>query len=455
MPAVTTKPSKEAPTGSDRWQARIEAAFRREMFRSQEVGARLIAVVMPLVIVWVTIENGIVGAAVFYPLLVVLALLLILPYLLLRRGWYADWQEYVAAMLYALAVIVLMFLRPGDESDAIPWPLFLTFGNEAYLFVIVVAAVFTFSPRAILWRGIVAGLLLSLVTLWILSLPDTIGDLPDEAWRSWSYEQRIHAISDPHRVHVGKWVRQVLSLLIVSSALAVFVRQMRRLVFQQAQAERERANLSRYFSQNMVDELANTDEPLGPTRRQEVAVLFADIVGFTSWSEKHTPEEVLDLVRSFHARMERAIFAHKGTVDKYIGDAVMATFGTPRPTGKDAANAVDCVPTMLAAIRDWNQARAASGAEELHIGIGAHYGTVVLGDIGGDQRLEFAVLGDTVNVASRLERLTRELKVPALVSDALVAAARSQNADLSSLAELPSQAIRGRSGDLRVWAFHR
>lgn len=92
----------------------------------------------------------------------------------------------------------------------------------------------------------------------------------------------------------------------------------------------------------MVDELANMDEPLGASRSQQVGVLFADIVGFTGFAETKEPSEVLDVLREIHSMMAEQIFSNSGTIDKYLGDGIMATFGTPHSGERDAANALAC-----------------------------------------------------------------------------------------------------------------
>src|SRR5690606_33509576 len=104
--------------------------------------------------------------------------------------------------------------------------------------------------------------------------------------------------------------------------------------------ERARANLARYFSPNLVDALSERDEPFGPVRRQSVAVLFADIAGFTRMSETRSPEDVFAMLRGFHARMAAEVFRWQGTLDNFIGDAVFATFGTPEAGTHDASNAL-------------------------------------------------------------------------------------------------------------------
>ena len=189
-------------------------------------------------------------------------------------------------------------------------------------------------------------------------------------------------------------------------------------------------------------------------REQAVAVLFGDIVGFTQWAEPRRPTEVIGLLRQVHARLEQAVFEHGGTLDKFVGDGVMATFGTPEPGPRDAANGLACVHAILADFERWNATRAAAGESEVRIALGLHYGAVVVGDIGTERRLELAVLGDTVNVASRLERLTRELDCHAVVSDAVVQALPG-DADAAALVgpltQAAPQRLRGRSEMVAVW----
>jgi hypothetical protein len=127
--------------------------------------------------------------------------------------------------------------------------------------------------------------------------------------------------------------------------------------------------------------------------------------------------------------MARAVFAHSGTVDKYIGDAIMATFGTPRVGPRDASDALACAHAMMRAISEWNVERSAAGAAPIEVGIGLHYGSAVMGNIGEERRLEYAVVGDTVNIASRLEALTREFGTPLVMSDDAVNAVRRESVD--------------------------
>ena len=158
--------------------------------------------------------------------------------------------------------------------------------------------------------------------------------------------------------------------------------------------------------------LAAQDEPLGAVRRQTVAVLFADIVGFTRMAEGMAPEAVVTMLREFHKRMTAQIFTCGGTVDKYIGDEIFAVFGVPTASDMDAANALRCAD------------------------------------------MSFTVIGDTVNTAARLQGLTRTLETPLVVGEPLVNAARASEraaALVSQLQEQGEQPLRGRAAAVRIW----
>jgi adenylate cyclase len=227
---------------------------------------------------------------------------------------------------------------------------------------------------------------------------------------------------------------------------------------QRDEAQRTRANLARYFSPNLVEVLAEQNEPLGPVRRQNVAVLFADIVGFTGITETLDPGEVMETLRNYHRHMSKQVFAYGGTLEKFIGDAMMATFGVPWQSERDAANALCCAESMLTALAAWNDERRAVGLAEIAMGIGLHYGPVVLGDLGGEHGMAFTVIGDTVNISSRLQDLTRILVTPLVVGDALLQALPTAADDglatiLRRLSPAGEQRLRGRAHSIKVWTL--
>lgn len=224
-------------------------------------------------------------------------------------------------------------------------------------------------------------------------------------------------------------------------------------------AERARLNLSRYFAPNMVDMLSTADQPLAVAQELPAAVLFADIVGFTALCTAEPPVRIFELLREFCRRMANEVFESGGTLDKYIGDGLMATFGTPISGAGDATRALACATGMARVIAIWNEERVAAGERPFEIAIGIHHGPVLLGDIGDERRLEFATIGDTVNVASRLEGLARALQAVIVVSEAFVQAVSAEGGDVAELFKSfhihESQSIRGRAAPMRMWALPR
>ena len=136
------------------------------------------------------------------------------------------------------------------------------------------------------------------------------------------------------------------------------------------------------------------------SERKQVTVMFADITGFTALSERLDPEQVTETVNRFFAALNEPIQKYDGTIDKFMGDAVMVLFGAPRTHENDAERAVRCALDMIAAIDAARQGNPFGHALDLHIGINT--GLVIAGQVGTDQKMEYTVIGDTVNLASRL-----------------------------------------------------
>lgn len=165
----------------------------------------------------------------------------------------------------------------------------------------------------------------------------------------------------------------------------------------------QRAALERFLSPEVVEMIASNPEGvrLGGVN-QKVSVMFADIRGFTSLSEKLQPEKVVEILNNYFAHVTEVIFDHGGTLDKYLGDGVMALFGAPLSKGNDAENAVRAAQSIQRLVVELNRDASDRGWPELNVGIGINTGIVTAGNIGSPRRIDYTVIGDTVNSASRL-----------------------------------------------------
>ena len=216
------------------------------------------------------------------------------------------------------------------------------------------------------------------------------------------------------------------------------------------QAQAQKTNLARYFSPDMVAVISENPEKIDHGSRHEVAILFLDIRGFTSLSEKMPPEELVEFLSEFRGRMSSQVFEHNGTLDKYIGDAIMATFGTPSPSpepGRDARNAFAAARGMLQSLREFNQARLSAGKEEIRIGIGLHVGEVFAGNIRAGKHVEYSVIGDAVNVAARIESLTKKFQAELIVSESFL---KYCNPEIAAQ-KLPKVILRGKSKPIQLY----
>ena len=188
-----------------------------------------------------------------------------------------------------------------------------------------------------------------------------------------------------------------------------------------AREEVARANYSRFMPEYVVKQLLENPDSfkLGGVN-QTITVLFADIRGFTSLSEKENPEKIVGLLNKYFSAMSEIIFAHGGTLDKYIGDGLMALFGAPTATPEDATNALKTAVTMQNRLVTLNNELEVEGFSRIQIGIGLHTGLATIGYIGSEQRSEYTAIGDTVNIAARLE--SNALGGQILISEATAAA---------------------------------
>lgn len=214
----------------------------------------------------------------------------------------------------------------------------------------------------------------------------------------------------------------------------------KKLVISAAHKQSLNEKLSRYFTPDVAAAIqSNKSDQENEQRTFELTVLFTDIRDFTRMSSTMTDSEVIGMLNEVHEHLVSCIFLTGGTLDKYLGDGVMAYFGAPVATADHADKAFECANMMRSEIQRLNEKRIARGEPAIQIGIGMHSGPAIVGDIGAEIRREFTIIGDTVNVASRIESLTKKHQVDLL----LTSATREKLRNKHSLRSLGFDEIRG------------
>lgn len=448
MPGATRRAEEE----NARKNPHLLRAMEEEKAEGQRIATWARTIALAIVAVLLVIINP--RPEVIYYLF--LLLLFVLIGIAQLRAARVGQSRVELGLIFADIALLAVTLAAPNPFAPDNWPTALQFKFEGfvYFFIFLAGSTLAYSWRTVqtigMWTAVIWMTAVGLVAWFGKQFPE----LSPKLLEALGGDQRIFDLINPNSVILPSRIQEVVVFLIVAVILGLKSQRTNALLMRQAHLAAERANLSRYFPPSMVEELARRNEPMGGVRSQKVAVLFADVVGFTKFAEHHSPEEVIGLLRSLHATLEEAVFAHGGTLDKYMGDGIMASFGTPSPTPADAANAVAAAFAMQDGVRKLNEGRIAAGKEPVRLSVGVHYGPVILGDIGSERRMEFATLGDTVNVASRLEAATRELSCGIAISQSVIDAIAEPEARgrfCQAMRSKPRLALKGRAEEVDVW----
>jgi len=220
----------------------------------------------------------------------------------------------------------------------------------------------------------------------------------------WNRQRVIGAVQVDSPIHIGSFTEEDLDLLTALANFAAVAIERAQLAEKIEEEKKIRSRMERYHSPSVVDEIVKGSiSAESEVRSTDVSILFADISGFTPMSESKKPEEVAEFLSHFFGFAVESIFAYGGTLDKFIGDAVMAFFGAPLPQDDHADRAVLTGLMLQRLVDDWNLERAKTELPPVMVRVGINSGLAVVGNVGTEKRVDYTVLGSSVNIASRLE----------------------------------------------------
>ena len=414
-------------------------ALRREIMRSEIQRVQVIAVLLALLLVATTFAINVV------------------PDLLARRfeGGFPGWMPLVGIgpfVVYEVAVLYVLRRRAAQDRD---FPRFARFANafiETSLpSVVIFALAHYMDPTAIFgfWPPMLYFLFILLSTLrldFALSLwTGAVAAVEQILLAAWFIPLQPYGADPEHALtfHLSRSIMLLLGGAVAGLVAGRLRRQFEHSVVALAARDRVTNLFGQHVSPAVVDRLlAAPRDP--PSEMREVCVLFLDIRGFTAMARVRSASETVALLNDFFAEMIDIVDCHNGIINKFLGDGFLALFGAPIPDSQAATNALAAGHAMLDAVERWNRARPEVA---LRIGIGIHLGEAVTGTVGSPRRKEYTVIGDTVNLAARLEQLTKETGAQLLVSGAVHRATGGAGGAI----DLGPLAVRGYDEGVRVW----
>ncbi len=306
--------------------------------------------------------------------------------------------------------------------EAFDWQVFVTVERSAFYDTVTVMI---YRTLVIFLISLLAAIIMLMIFSSYLTKPlETVVDVIRNIISTNDLSSKVELLYNDETGTLGHYFN------IMTEQLDMAYDQMKRYALQAVVARHKESKIrnifQKYVPRDVIDRFYSHPEGMLIGENRVLAVLFSDIRSFTTISEHLEPEEVVESLNKYFEIMVDTITRHHGIVDKYIGDAIMAFFGAPVPHHNDALNAVKAALGMLERLGEFNEWQEKQGRPEFKIGIGLNYGPVTIGNIGSEKKMDYTVIGDMVNTASRMEGLTKLYKEPLLISESVYQMVREE-----------------------------
>ena len=321
-----------------------------------------------------------------------------------HRGRVPGW--FVGGLIVADMALLLLLIWSFHIQYEQPPAFSLKAPTLLYVFIFIVLRALRFEARYVLLAGVTAAV------GWTLLATYAVVTDPGMVTRDY-----VHYLT-ANAVLIGAEIDKVITILVVTAVLSLALVRARRLLVQSIVEAAAAQDLSRFFAPEIASRITGAEQQVQPGygEAREAAILTLDIRGFTQLSKTLPPSDLIGVLVEYQSRMVPAIQKHGGSIDKFLGDGILATFGAAGPSNSHAADALRALEAVVAAAGEWNRERAEAGAAPLHVGAAVASGRVVCGAVGDETRLEYTVIGDAVNLSSKLEKHTKTIGARAVAA---------------------------------------
>ena len=358
-----------------------------------------------------------------------------------HKGRLTKFQQYASAAVDILVLVALIASFPYQYEE--PAALYLKAPTLFYVFILIGLRALRFDPGQVLFTGVLAAAGWAGLTLAAaLQGAELTGDYRD-------YMQSLSLLP-------GAELEKIAAILATTGILALGVDRARGLLFRTATEEAASADLSKFVGRDAADRIRASSEGIkaGDGELRRAAIMFIDLRGFTRVAKNLPPREVIGLLKEYQSRLVPVIQRGGGSIDKFLGDGILVSFGAANTTDKECAEAVETSLAAIAEIDRWRMDRQALGQAPLDAGIALAAGDVLYGAIGHGDRLEYTVIGDAVNLAAKLEKHAKREHARVIATADIVSRAGAQGSARRAERTIAAAAVDGVSApiDLAVFA---
>jgi len=413
------KGRKIAPAPSETLPPRVRTAIRQQQDASERLAAWVqFGIVVFFGVLYVVSPKTYSGDWMMPPVTFALAAFFVaavVRLVLVHKGPVAGW--FVGSSVVVELCLLFLLIWSFHIQYVQPPAFYLKAPTLLYVFIFITLRALRFEARYVVLAGVTAA------AGWLAMVLYAVYSDPADDMITRDY---VHYLTS-NSVLIGGELDKIITILVVTAVLAVAQIRARRMLVRSVIEEAAARDLSRFFAPEIAERITGAESQIRPGHGEarDATILTIDIRGFTEFANSLPPSELIGALVEYQSRMVPVIQAHGGSIDKFLGDGILATFGAAAPSETHAADALHALEAIVAAADAWTRDREAAGRRPMRIGTAVATGRVVFGAVGDETRLEYTVIGDAVNLVVKLEKHNKVGRTRALVTaDAFELAAR-------------------------------